>query len=382
MNKPQNYVSEKLVTTFVSIAVLLSVLSITTVSPVLGSASTGEFLIPDNGYSVDYYRSYGEPIIEASVRGDPEFERGEIADIQVILANKGIIEGMKRLNVNQSLIPDSKEELIALAEMSAEQNCTTAKGIKANLISESDHVHVESTTTPQIVNELKTGYIQPIKFTIRIDDNTPAGEYELKLPVTYQYQNNVRTVTSNAVDIGLASDTAAFTQQYSTKNIVLPLHISIKKESKFEVSKISGSLKQGSTGLINVTYTNRGETSAQDAQAKIAVMKPLSTSKSIVRLGTIGPGESRTASFNISAESDAVVKNYSVDSEVKYIDDDGKTKFSENMKVEMPIEKSESKFGTTIIIGLLLALVLIYQIMKVLRNRKNYSENESGDEND
>ena len=35
MNKPQNYISKKLVTTFVSIAVLLSVLSIT-VSPALG----------------------------------------------------------------------------------------------------------------------------------------------------------------------------------------------------------------------------------------------------------------------------------------------------------------------------------------------------------
>lgn len=381
MNKPQNYIPKKIVTTFVSIAVLLSVLSIT-VSPVLGSDNTGDFLIPGNGYSVDYYRSYGEPTIEASVIGDPEFERGEVADIQVMLANKGTIEGMKRLNVNQNLIPDSKEESIALAEMSAEQDCTIAQGVKANLISESDYIHVEPTTTPQIVDELETGYIQPIKFTIRIDDNTPAGEYELKLPVTYQYQSNARTVTSNAVDIGLTSDTVAFTQQYSTKNIALPLHISIKKDPKFEVSKISGSLKQGSTSLINVTYTNRGETPAEDAQAKIVVMSPLSTSKSTVRLGTIGPGESQTASFDISAESDAVVKNYSVDSEVKYIDDDGKTKFSENMKVQMPIEKSESKFSTTMIIGILLALVLIYQIIKVLRNRKNYSENESGDEND
>ena len=77
-----------------------------------------------------------------------------------------------------------------------------------------------------------------------------------------------------------------------------------------------------------------------------------------------------------------MVKNYSIDSEVKYIDDDGKTKFSENMKVYMPIEKSESKFSTTVIVGILLALVLIYQIIKVLRNRKKYSENESGDEND
>lgn len=382
MNKPQNYIPEKIITTFVSIAVLLSVLSITIVSPALGSDSTGDFLIPGNGYSVDYYRSYGEPTIEASVRGDPEFERGEVADIQVMLANKGMIEGMKRLNVNQNLIPDSKEELIAQAEMSEEKDCTTAKGIKANLISESDRIHVEPTTTPQTVDELKTGYIQPIKFTIRIDDNTPAGEYELKLPVTYQYQNNVRTITSNAVDIGLTSDSVAFTQQYSTKNITIPLHISIKEEPRFEVSNISGSLKQGSTSLINVTYTNRGETSAEDAQAKIVVMSPLSTSKSSVRLGTIGPGESQTATFKISADSDAVVKSYGVDSEVKYIDDDGDTQFSDNIKLNLPIEKTESKFSTTMIVGILLGLILIYQIIKVLRNRKNFSENESGDEND
>jgi hypothetical protein len=111
-------------------------------------------------------------------------------------------------------------------------------------------------------------------------------------------------------------------------------------------------------------------------------MKPLSTSKSTVRLGTIAPGQSQTVSFDISAEPDTIVKSYSIDSEVKYIDNEGKTQFSENMKVYMPIEKSESKVSTTLIVGILLALVLIYQVVKVLRNRKKYSENESGDEND
>ena len=379
MRKPQNYTSKKLMPIFISIAVLASVISIT-VSPALGD--TGDLLIPGNGYTVDYYRSFGEPAIEASVIGDPEFERGEVADLQVVLVNKGVLEGMKRLYADQALIPDSKEESIALAEMSAEQDCTTAKGIKADLVSGSDYIHVEPTTTPQTVDELKTGYIQPIKFSIRIDDNIPAGDYELKLPVTYQYQSNVRTETSNAIDIGLTSDTLAFTREYTTQNITLPLHISIKKEPKFEVSNISGSLKQSSTSLINVTYTNLGETPATDAQAKIVVMKPLGTSTSTVRLGTIGPGESQIASFEISAASDAVVKNYSIDSEVRYIDNDGKTRFSENMKVHMPIEKSESKFSMTMIVGILLALILIYQVAKVLRNRKKYSENESGDEND
>ena len=379
MNKPQNYPSNKLVTTFVSFAILLSVISIT-VSPALGD--TGDLLIPGNGFTVDYYRSFGEPNIQASLIGDPEFERGDIANLQVMLVNKGVIEGMKRLYADQALIPDSKEESIALAEMSAEQDCTTAKGIKADLISGSDYIHVEPTTTPQILDELKTGAIQPIKFTIRIDDNTPAGEYELRLLVTYQYQSNVRTNTPNAIDIGLTSDTLAFTRENTTQNITLPLQISIKKEPKFEVSNISGSLKQGSTSLINVTYTNLGEIPATDAQAKIVVMKPLSTSTSTVRLGTVGLGESQMASFEILAASDAVVKNYGIDSEVRYIDNNGKTKFSENMKVYTPIEKSESKASITTIVGILLALIVIYQIVKVLRNRKKYSENESGDEND
>jgi hypothetical protein len=378
MNKPQNNKSKKLATTIVSFTVLLSVLSIT-ISPAL--SDTGDLLIPGNGYTVDYYRSYGEPAIEASLIGDPEFQSGEVADLQVMLVNKGVIEGMKRLYADQGLIPDSKEESIALAEMSAEQDCTTAKGIKANLISGSDYIHIEPTTTPQTLDELKTEATQPIKFTIRIDDNTPAGEYELKLPVTYQYQNNVRTETSNAVDIGITSDSVAFTSDYTTQNMTLPLHISIKKEPKFEVSKISGSLKQGSTSLINVTYMNNGETAAQDAQAKIVVMKPLSTTKSSVRLGNIGPGESQTASFEISGDSGAIDKNYSIDSEVKYIDTDGKTKFSKNMKVSMPLEKSESKVSTTMIVGILLVLIIIYQIVKMLRNRRKYNENDSGDEN-
>lgn len=208
----------------------------------------------------------------------------------------------------------------------------------------------------------------------------PAGDYELKLPVTYEYQSNVRTETSKVINLGL-SDTA-YTREYTTKNVTLSLHMSIKKEPKFEISKISGSLKQGSTSLINVTYTNQGETAAEDTQAKIVVMKPLGTSKSIARLETIGPGESQTASFEILADPEAVVKNYGIDSEIKYVDNDGKTKFSENMKVYMPIEQSESKISTTTIIVILLTLIGIYQIIKVLRNRKKYSENESGDEND
>ncbi len=378
MNKPRQNTLHKIVYTFVAIAVLLSVLS-TTASPALGS-DDGSFLSPSRGYSVDYYRSDGEPTIRASVTGDTEFERGESADIQIKISNTGTIEVFKRLNANQNSIPDSREESIALAEMEAEKDCTTAKGIKANLTSGSDYIHVEPTASLQIVDELKTGDTQDIEFSIRIDSDTPGGEYELILPVTYEYQKNARTETSDVINLGITN--SEYTREYSVKNVTLPIHISIKKEPMFEISNVSGSLLQSSTNTVNITYTNTGETTAEDAEVRFVTMKPLSTSSTIIRLGTIGQGESKVASLQISADSEALVKKYSIDSEIKYIDDEGERKLSENMKVDVPVKQAESKISTTVIIGILFALVFIYQVMKMLRNRKKNSENDSGDEND
>lgn len=378
MKKPKQNALQKTVIKFAAVALFLSVLSLTAY-PALGS-NEDDFLVPSRGYSVDYYRSYGEPAISASVTGDTEFERGEFAEIQIKIANKGIIEGFKRQHGNQNNIPDSREEAIALAEMEAEKDCTTARGIKATLTSGSDYIHIEPTTSLQTVDELETGDTQDLKFSIRIDSNTPGGEYELKLPVTYEYQKNARTETSEVINLGITDK--EYTREYAIENIVLPLHVSIKKEPVFEVSNISGSLIQGSANTVNITYTNTGEATAEDAEVMFVAMSPLSTSDTIVRLGTIGQGESRVASLDISAASETLVKNYSIDSEIKYIDDEGKAKLSDNMKVDVPVKQAESKISTTLIIGILLALVFVYMTIKVFRNRNKNSENSSGDEND
>jgi len=370
---------QKTVNTFFTIAIFLSFISITAFTA-SGNEDEEDFLAPDRGYSVDYYESYGEPKIRASITGDTEFERGEEADIQIKISNSGTIEGFKRLYANQKNIPDSREESIALAEMEAEKNCTTARGIKANLTSGSDYIEIESTTGLQTVDKLETGHMQTLKFTIRIDSTAPGGEYELDLPVTYEYQNNARTETSDVINLGITDP--EYTREYSTKNITLPIRISIKKEPVFEISNVSGSLIQGSANTINITYTNNGEATAEDAEVRFVAMKPLSTRNTILRLGTIGRGESRVASLEISVDPEALVKNYSIDSEIKYIDDEGETRLSDNMKVDVPVEQAESKISTILIIGILLALSFIYMTLKMLRNRKNVSEDDSGDEND
>ncbi|MCQ1534653.1 hypothetical protein FTO70_02885 [Methanosarcina sp. KYL-1] len=383
MKEPKNETVQKIVKTFIAISVILSVL-LTTAAPALGNDDNDDevnFIIPDYGYTVDYYRSYGEPAFQACVVGDPEFSRGETADIQVKIVNEGYIEGFKRLSVNQSNIEESAEELLAVAELEEEEECTTAKDLEATLVSETEYIEVEPTTSLRGVEELETGHTATLRFTIRVDGDTPAGNYELLLPVSYEYQANVRTATAAVINLGLTN--TEFTREYKTKDTILRLPISIESKPKFEVTEVSGSLKQGETGVIGVTYTNIRETTAEDAMARIVVMSPLATEKSIIRLGDIGPGESRTATFEISADKDAVVKNYGIDSEIRYIDEDGETSFSENLKVNVPLEASEKKISITSIAIILIILIALYQIVNMHRNRRKYNdENASGDDNE
>ncbi|MDD4750167.1 MAG: hypothetical protein PHD26_09690 [Methanosarcinaceae archaeon] len=382
MKEPRKQTIQKIRKLCGTFAVLLMALLIG-ITPALGDDEDEEvnFLIPDYGYTVDYYRSYGEPLIQACVVGDPEFRRGELADIQVKLVNKGVVEGFKRLGVNKNKVKNETEDMLALNEMEEEKECTTARNLRVTLSPENDYFEVEPTTSIRTVEELETGHSKTLSFTLKVDADAPAGVYEFKLPISYEYQSNVRTATAAVIQLGL-TDTA-YTREYSKKNASLSLPISIQEEAKFEVTKITGSLKQGESQNIEVTYKNSRETTAKDAMARIVVMSPLSCEKSIVRLGDVGPGESKTASFKITAEPEAVVKQYGIDSEIRYIDSDGETKFSENLKLDTPMEASEKRFSTLGIAIILIILVGIFQIVNIFRNRKKYSdENTSGDEND
>ncbi|AKB62966.1 hypothetical protein MSMAP_2981 [Methanosarcina mazei SarPi] len=376
---------QKMIRKITSFALILLIVSVTAF-PALGDDDETNFLVLDKGLTVDYYKSYGEPIIKASVTGDPELKRGETIDLKVKIANIGVIDGFKRLNANQRRINDSTEETIALAEMEEEKEVTTAKDIEAALQSGTKYIEVEPTANLRSVAELETGDTETLSYTIKINSDTPAGDYELLLPVSYQYQKNVKTVTADTVNFGITG--VEYSREYEKKNETLRIPISIKSGPKFEVTSISGSLVQGESKLINVTYKNTREEIARDALARIIIMSPLSTEKSIVRLGDIGPGEEKTASFKISADKEALVKNYGINSEIKYVDEDGETSFSESMKVSIPLEATEKKFSITGIAIILIIVIALYQIMNIHRKRnkndKNASseENASGDENE
>jgi hypothetical protein len=66
----------------------------------------------------------------------------------------------------------------------------------------------------------------------------------------------------------------------------------------------------------------------------------------------------------------AVVKEYAIDSEIRYIDEDGNYAFSDNMKINVPMQSSDEWIGITQISLFLTVLVTIYLIVDSIRKKK------------
>jgi len=328
-----------------------------------------DLLLPNYVFSTNYYNSFGTPDMYASLLGNPEFERGETVQLKVNIVNKGAIYGFK---YDTSVGTDKDDYLLSMKELEYEMRRTTAVGIKVEMISGTPYIEVKPDTSIRTMESLFPGKIpeHPLTFTITISNKAPAGVYYLQLPVSYQYQSQVRITTNNVVRLGLTGMDHITHYNSANKTLLIPVYV--KASPKFEVTGISGNLVVGETQTIDVTYKNTGELTAEDATVRMVVMRPLSIGQSVVRLGTMAPGESRTARFNILADSDAVIKTYGIDSEIKYYDEQGEITISDNLEVSVPLEIAERKIGAFELAFAGVIILLIFIIVNVLRNLKKY----------
>ena len=331
-------------------------------------ADISDLLLPNYVFSTNYYDSFGTPDIYGSLLGDPEFERGETVHLKINLVNKGAIYGFK---YDTSVGTDKGDHSLSLKELEYETRRTTAVGIEAEMISGTPYIEVKPDTSIQTMESLFPGEMpeDPLTFTITISNKAPAGVYYLQLPISYEYQRQVR-MTKNVVRLGLTGMDHITYYTSANKTLLIPVYV--KASPRFEVTEISGNLVAGEKQAIDVTYRNTGEVTAEDATIRMVVMRPLSIEQSVVRLGTMAPGESQTARFNILADSNAVIKTYGIDSEIKYYDEQGEITLSDNLEVSVPLREAEEKIGVVMLSVFGVMVLLLYLVVNVLRNLKKY----------
>ncbi len=343
--------------------ILLAAISLLILTVPAQAAFPEYFDIGDN-----YYTVYGGPNISASLLGDGEFYRGDTVTVNINLMNRGLITGFKS---EVSIDPDVKlEQKLQQTEMSYEAQKTTAIGIVAVLISLDPAVKVK--TGPQEAGSLVSGQQteDPVQFTIEIAKNARAGVHPLMLSLLYGYQENVQISGEDETDLGVTDLEVGLWYEIKSQNLTIP--VMVKDEADFEVVEISGSMVAGEENLLYVTYKNVGELPVTDATVRISASDPFSTTDDQAFIGSMAPGESALAKFNLKVDATATHKMYGINSEIKYEDVDGHDRISDNIKIQvetLPAVSTVEKFKNVFLIGFVVVLLIV--IVLGVRSYKN-----------
>jgi hypothetical protein len=113
--------------------------------------------------------------------------------------------------------------------------------------------------------------------------------------------------------------------------------IPVGGKADFEVVSAPAEMNPGSKKVINVEYKNAGDTTIYSAQGRISAVDPFTSNDDTAYIGDLAPGASVIASYEVSVDRSATLKEYGLDSEIRYRDALDNTYISDTMKVKVDV---------------------------------------------
>lgn len=330
----------------------------------------------------NYYTFYGGPDLSAQILGSGEVPRGETTSIQVSLSNMGVIEGFKSEKEIKRVETVGDKLKVQLQKMQVDNvnMITTAVGIRAELLSSDPNIRIK--TGPQEAGSLPAGSTSPLplKYTIEVGKDAPAGDHNLILKVSYKHLKNV-IYSADSIDdgehlLGIRNLDAAY--WYSDVVREIPLILKVENDTKFEITSVESDMVSKKEQIIYVTYKNIGDITAKDATVRISTSTPFSTTDDQSFIGSLPSGDSGTAKFKLSIDSDSVIydKLYSVNSEILYEDQYGNQKISDTLKIETSVSKKSSAFPL-IAAGILIVILAVGGIIYLKKKKESQNQKSS-----
>jgi hypothetical protein len=161
------------------------------------------------------------------------------------------------------------------------------------------------------------------------------------------------------------------------RHSLLAVGVAIESSLDFEVQpvQVDGSLTAGSERVITIPIVNVGDYEAEDAVARINIVNPFavapfSTTDDTAYMGTLEPGESGLAKFNIGVDSDALAKPYILEVQVEYWDASGNSYISDTMRATVTVEEPSGLSTTAIVLISIGGIVVILLLLGALRRRR------------
>jgi hypothetical protein len=201
-----------------------------------------------------------------------------------------------------------------------------------------DHGTVTPTNGESAVGTLEPGESAEVSFTTAISSDAEPGSNSFTFAVEYENADGDVRTASNPI-----RKTAAIEPE----------------RDRFRVDNVSTAVTPGGTAQLSAEVTYVGDSPISAVNARLFTSDPLSTSDDGAFLGRMEPGETATATFRVSATSDALPKEYGASVEVRYDEADGDTEFTDGMAIGVGVEEPSSGPPVLPIAGAVILLLVI-----------------------
>jgi hypothetical protein len=185
------------------------------------------------------------------------------------------------------------------------------------------------------IGNFPVGAVANCTFRLMVSGDAQQKTYPLHIMVNYKNSNGVY-VNSTVETIG----------------------VPVGEKIQFAVTPVKTSIAPGAKSVIIVTFRNTGSATAYNAQARISTVDPFVSNDDTAFLGTMAPGDARQASYEISLDAGATVKEYGFDSKVIYRDVFNNEITSDPLKVNVQVAPARGVIDYLGLAGIL-ALVTI-----------------------
>ncbi|HOO89591.1 MAG TPA: hypothetical protein PLA74_02095 [Syntrophales bacterium] len=216
------------------------------------------------------------------------------------------------------------------------QNTGQEDGKKVILkITRNDNSPVIPTDSSTYIGDFPLGAQVTSKFKISVNKDAENKTYPLDVYVNYEnYEGDI--VDTDRTTIG----------------------IPVGKKVEFTILSDPIEISPGQKKVITVQYKNTGGATVYSAQARISTVDPFTSSDDTAFLGTITPGETKEAAFEISVDGSATKKEYGLDSEVRFRDAMDNSIISDPIKVRLNVIK-DTGIATVLFSPLVLGIIVV-----------------------
>lgn len=197
--------------------------------------------------------------------------------------------------------------------------------------------------------------VVPTDSSVYIGDFLKASVAECRYKVSVLSQAERSTYPIDVVVVYENTDGDTVTSRTDT------VGVSVGGKIDFTITSPSSEIHPGQKKVITIDYRNTGDTKVFSAQARISVVDPFTSNDDIAYLGDMNPGDTVSASYEISVDRDATIKEYGLDSEIRYRDALDNSYISDTMKVRVNVTGQSGVsaiFANPIIMSVIIAALI------------------------